>query len=55
MTLCSDYCEHDYCSHGFKLCEHCPDCEKAVLLRAQQRQHEASIIRQKSKLRRIES
>ena len=55
MSLCPDYCEHSYCPHGIKLCETCPECCQAAAQRADQREHEKSVMRQRAKLKPMET
>jgi hypothetical protein len=53
MSLCSRYCDCGTCIHGRKLCTYCSECKKEHDIKESQEQHNSSVLKQKSKVKRI--
>jgi hypothetical protein len=51
MSLCPNYCECKPCEHHVQSCLPCCQCIEIYERREQQKEHEASVQRQKAKLR----
>jgi len=52
MSLCPNYCDCRTCKHGEKLCEDCGECRIEQERRRHQQEHEASVKRQRAKIKR---